>query len=308
MAHSHELVEFVRQATDEMAAEYQRIYTRTREDPGTAGDQGEENWAELLRRWLPSTHHVVTKGRILGSDGQASPQVDVLVLSPYYPRGLLNKKLYLAAGVLAAFECKTTLRPPHIRKAVETAVSIAQLGRMDNASIRYGLLAHSAHVPDRQTTAEEAVTRLLRKADQDLVRDIRDGMAYVCVADLGTWVMMQSIRYADGFWPTHAVSAYMEPRKHGGLRDEDANESAPEPIGRFLTCLLQGFAERDTGLQPFAAYFASAGLFGSGTLRPRRWVLKDTPADQRALLAQLEASRVDGHGGSSVYRVAPPEP
>ncbi len=211
-----------------------------REDPGTAGDQGEENWAELLRRWLPSTHHVVTKGRILGSDGQASPQVDVLVLSPYYPRGLLNKKLYIAAGVLAAFECKTTLRPPHIRKAVETAVSIAQLGRMDNASIRYGLLAHSAHVPDRQTTAEEAVTRLLRKADQDLVRDIRDGMAYVCVADLGTWVMMQSIRYADGFWPTHAVSAYMEPRKHGSRRDEDADESAPEPIGRFLTCLLQG--------------------------------------------------------------------
>ncbi|NUR95094.1 MAG: hypothetical protein HOV67_07510 [Kribbellaceae bacterium] len=306
MAPSHELAQFVRQATEEIAAEYQGIYARTREDPGTAGDQGEENWAELLRRWLPSTHHVVTKGRILGSDGHTSPQVDVLVLSPYYPRGLINKKLYLAAGVLAAFECKTTLRPSHIRRAVETAVSISQLGRVDGALIRYGLLAHSAHVPDKQTAAEQTVTRLLRKADHDLVGDIRDSMDYVCVADLGAWVMMQTMVHADGLFPTHAISAYLEPRVNHSYVDKDAEESTPEPIGRFLTCFLKHLAERDTGLQPFAAYFASAGLYGAGSLQPRRWVLEDTPANERALIAQLEASRVPGKGSSSVYRLPPP--
>jgi hypothetical protein len=35
-----------------MAEEYDRIQKRATEDPGTAGDQGEENWATLLRNWL----------------------------------------------------------------------------------------------------------------------------------------------------------------------------------------------------------------------------------------------------------------
>ena len=47
-----DLYEFMRQLSDEMAAEYRRIQMRATEDPGTAGDQGEENWAELLRGWI----------------------------------------------------------------------------------------------------------------------------------------------------------------------------------------------------------------------------------------------------------------
>ena len=52
---THDLYDFMRQIDAEMAAEYNRIRKRTAEDPGTAGDQGEENWAELLREWLPRT-------------------------------------------------------------------------------------------------------------------------------------------------------------------------------------------------------------------------------------------------------------
>ena len=74
MTQGHELLQLMRQATDTMAAEYQRIRARSREDPGTAGDEGEENWAELLRLWLPSSYHVTTKGRVLSSSGIASPQ------------------------------------------------------------------------------------------------------------------------------------------------------------------------------------------------------------------------------------------
>ena len=110
-----------------MAAEYNRIQKRATEDPGTAGDQGEENWAELLRGWLPRTYEVVTKGRIISQDGRTSPQVDVLVLKDVYPKGLLNKKLYLAAGVAAAFECKTTLKAEHIERAVQTCAEIKNL-------------------------------------------------------------------------------------------------------------------------------------------------------------------------------------
>ena len=50
---THDLYNFMEQISDEMSAEYHRIQRRAAEDPGTAGDQGEENWAELLRGWIP---------------------------------------------------------------------------------------------------------------------------------------------------------------------------------------------------------------------------------------------------------------
>ena len=148
---THDLYDFMRQLSNEMSAEYDRIQKRATEDPGTAGDQGEENWAELLREWLPRTYEVVTKGRIIGIDGRTSPQIDVLVLKSVYPEKLLSKKLFLAAGVAAAFECKTTLKSEHIEKAVETCVKIKNLYPVRegtpykelHAPIVYGLLAHS---------------------------------------------------------------------------------------------------------------------------------------------------------------------
>jgi hypothetical protein len=54
----HELEDFLEQDQAEIASEYKRIYRRSTEDPGTAGDQGEENWAELLRNWLPPNYQV----------------------------------------------------------------------------------------------------------------------------------------------------------------------------------------------------------------------------------------------------------
>lgn len=125
----HDLVTFMKLATDFMASEYKRIRNRTLNDPGTAGDEGKENWAALLRNWLPLTYTAVTKGRILTSDGRVSPQVDVLVLKGAYPKKLLemNTEMFLSTGVAAAFECKTTLKSAHIEKAVRTSVEIKNL-------------------------------------------------------------------------------------------------------------------------------------------------------------------------------------
>ncbi len=92
----NELFDYMASATKRMAERYESIYKRTIDDPGTAGDRGEENWAELFREWLPQYFHVVTKGQILNHEGYTSPQIDVLVLSPSYPRQLLGEKLYLA--------------------------------------------------------------------------------------------------------------------------------------------------------------------------------------------------------------------
>ena len=115
-----------------MRSEYDRIRVRTVEDPGTAGDEGEEAWAEVLRDWLPESYQIRTKGSgILASDGTAGPQIDIVVLRPGYPRRLLDKKLYLAGGVAAVFEVKNTLTAAHITKTWRN--SCAQSTNSDDA-------------------------------------------------------------------------------------------------------------------------------------------------------------------------------
>ena len=99
---------------ESIARDYVRIRNRSTDDPGTAGDQAEEDWAQIFRAWLPATYPVVTKGRILFEDGSSSPQVDILILKPSYPRQLRHEKYIFAGGVIAAFECKLTLRKEDI--------------------------------------------------------------------------------------------------------------------------------------------------------------------------------------------------
>ena len=188
---THDLYDFMRQLTNEMAEEYNRIQKRAADDPGTAGDQGEENWAELLRNWLPRTYKVVTKGRIIGVDGRTSPQVDVLVLKDVYPKKLHNKKLYLAAGVAAAFECKTTLTAAHIAEAMETSVKIKDLYpnregtpyKELHAPIIYGLLAHSHSWKGENSTPEDNIQRTLIVSDFCHVSHPRQGLDLLCVSD-----------------------------------------------------------------------------------------------------------------------------
>jgi len=151
---NHDIHDFVSNSQRDLQAEYIRIQKRATEDPGTAGDQGEENWATLLRQWLPGYFHIVTKGRILADSGYTSPQVDVIVLHPSYPKILLDKKLYLSGGVAAVFECKITITASHVKEAVETSSILKRALPIRTGSpykelhsgIIYGLLAHSHSV------------------------------------------------------------------------------------------------------------------------------------------------------------------
>ena len=276
---SHDLTYFMRQATTEMATEYQRIRMRTRADPGTAGDEGEENWAELLRAWLPATFHVVTKGRILFSNGESSGQHDVLVLNPSYPKGLLSKKYYLAAGVVAAFECKTTLLREHIRKVVRSSVRLGQLSRSDRSvrqHIVYGLLAHSHEIASKRRPPGEVLSSALYQIDLDEVSDPRDCLDLICVADLGTWTLMR-LPFAPQE-ETSVVSVetcYMRQLRPQG-EFVDIPGLFPDPIGRFLTSLLGRLAPVDPALGAIASYFFDAGLYGTGSGQSRHWELTET--------------------------------
>ena len=279
----HDLYEFMRQLSDEMAAEYRRIQTRSTEDPGTAGDQGEENWAELLRGWIPRTYQVVTKGRIISADGRTSPQIDVLVLKDVYPMKLLNKKLYLAAGVAAAFECKITLKAAHIEAAVKTCVAIKNLYPVRegtpykelHAPIVYGLLAHSHSWTGRNSAPEMHIRKKLLEYDKLHVTHPRECLDVVCVADLAAWTSFIIVRVLPGMIESppssiqldkSALSSYF---KHSPFRENQVEHFSP--IGALISNLSQRITWEDSALRDLADYYRNTNITGAGEGLFRLW-------------------------------------
>ena len=289
---THDLHDFMKQLQDKMAANYKQIQKRASEDPGTAGDQGEENWRDLLSGWLPRTYEVVTRGRIIGQDGRTSPQVDVLVLKSIYPEKLLNKKLYLAAGVAAAFECKTTLTAEHIEQAVKTCAEIknlypAQKGtpyKELNAPIVYGLLAHSHPWKSKKATPEKNIERMLLKSDKEYVSHPRECLDVLCVADFGTWISGKlafiypppssvsggpSINQMSDFQYVLEGSAQTTYVRHTPFHDKQTKNFTP--IGTLISNLSRRLAWEDVALRDLVDYYQITKIGGAGMGGFRYW-------------------------------------
>jgi hypothetical protein len=286
MPNAHDLIQLIQQATAELSAEYRRIQAHTAEDPGTAGDEGEGNWAQLIERWLPAGLHVRTKGRIISSDGSMSPQIDVVVLNSSYPVGLLNKKIYLAAGVVAAFECKNTLRREHLQKAARTSAVLGKVARSDKDAARhiiYGVLAHSHRLASIRRRPEEVLSEALNKAVETEISNPRDCIDMVCVADLGTWTLLR----APWQSPDESAKAIVTTTYMGPLIDMSSSLAThgpgTDPIGRFLTTLLRRLGPTDPAIASLAEYFHETGLTGTGQGAMREWKL-DAPPDPQTLV------------------------
>ncbi len=286
----HDLLTFISQVSENLAKEYERIQLRVKEDPGTAGDQGEENWADILRDWLPQSYAVVTKGRILGHQGEASRQVDVIVLRPGYPRCLLSNKHYLAGGVAAAFECKVTLESHHIDKAMENAVQIRNLvpKRIGspylelNTPILYGLLAHSHAWKSQASHPFANINDRLHEADRAKVSHPREMLDLLCVSDVATWVAHKTTRLPaferSGITPFDGAERYLPiPLTcHMALpQDQPASGQCAKgnttPVGAMMYSLMSKLAWEDVNLRPIATYFRLVGVGGSGSATTRPW-------------------------------------
>jgi hypothetical protein len=279
----HELHEFLRQVDETLSREYVRIRARSAEDPGTAGDEGEENWAELLRRWLPPSCPVVTKGRIVGASGNASPQVDVLVLRPGYPRAMLSKKLYLSGGVAAAFECKLTLQPKHLPKIAETAAAIRQLlpersgsvYRELNSTLLFGVLAHSSRASDQDAKGIRTLLRRMEILDEATAKHPRELLDCICISDLATlWLVRhpsfvphqrdKTARFAGHVRPVTARVVFAKHQTRPSEGGDPLLRQAFTPIGALVTVLLRRLAWELPDLRPVADHFRLSGLLVPG--------------------------------------------
>jgi len=301
---TNDLVDFMKSATQEIENEYSRIQKRVGEDPGTAGDQGEENWATLLRNWLPPTFQIVTKGRILNHKGIASPQVDVIILQPEYPKHLLDKKLYLAGGILAVFECKVTLKSKHIEEFIKNSIEVkSNLEDRKGSPYKelhspflYGLLAHSHSWKGENSTPIENIGTKLRECDRAFITHPIQMPDIICVADLATWscskitflgrrqfqgnAKMEKIIGLNG----SATTFYLCFSKETELQTNHFT-----PMGALLTSLLNKLAWVYPSLRTFAHYFEQTHLQGTGTGLMRMW---DSSIYSNEIRSKVEAGQL----------------
>ena len=268
---AHGIHEWMQQLSSNMEHNYRQIRRHSREAPETAGGRGESDWAELLAGWLPPTLQVVTRGRIVDHKDNISPEMDVIVLKDVYPRQMLCKGDYfLSAGVLAAFECKATLRREHISEAVKVAGKVKQLGQSREGTpyaelyspIIYGLLSHAHDWTQDHSRPEENVTDALWEADYRLVTHPRDCLDLICVANLGMWASWKDAM--DVFHDGLPVSRYWTSTK-------SKNRSHFTPIGSLIVYLSRRLAWEIPALRPLADYYFKTGLTGTAYLPGRIW-------------------------------------
>ncbi len=286
MEEKHDIHDFLISAQRDIREEYDRILKRATEDPGTAGDQGEENWATLLRNWLPSYFHIVTKGRILCENGYASPQIDILVLHPSYPKVLLDKKLYLAGGVAAAFECKTTLKASHVKEAVETAANIRKnLPKLEgtpykelNSSIIYGLLAHSHSWKGEKSTPVENIEKAISSADKESVDHPIQQLDFITVSDLATWQTMKTVflgptwpHYSDTFKNIYGEEGSGTSSYVGAIIGSEHQMDFFTPISNLLAGLFSRLAWTFKDMRGLESYFRQVNMMGNGQGNIRFW-------------------------------------
>lgn len=271
----HELHAFVRAAQNSMQTDFERITARSREDPNTAGAQGELVWKEFFEKWLPPTFSVRTGCRLIGHKGQTSKQVDVVILRPEYPKHLADQKYVMADGALAAFECKLTLRKRDIPEFFDRCATVkgtAANRQGDPFSelqkpILYGLLAQSCVREKKRSTVEAFEERILEQ-DYDKV-DHPSGMPDLgCIADLVTWSAMK-FTYPPGHPIGNKNGTDCQVQTTYSRYEEGVGTASP--LGSLISSIWLKLSYEYATLAPMANYFREAGIQGPSRGFPRQW-------------------------------------
>ena len=235
-----------------------------------------------MKGWIPSTYKIVKKGIIINHDGDTSPQVDILILKESYPEKLLNKKHYIAAGVVAAFECKTTLKADHIEKAVKTSSKIKNLYEKRDgtpyqelyAPIIYGLLAHSHSWKNPKSTPKDNVENSLRSYDMKHVTHPRECLDLLCIADLATWTLCKDVvSFISRPNPADSNFDRFKFMTTGYIKRKSKNDETGKntPIGDLISSLTRQLAWENHDLRDISNYYWFSGVTSGGNAYYREW-------------------------------------
>lgn len=273
----HEYFDFMQSITRSMADEYERLQRYAKRDTGTSGDQSEEYWANFLRNWLPATYEVVTKGQILPFRGIPTNQVDIIVLRPDYPKHLRHQKMYFAGGVVAVFECKTTLRQRDLAKIVQHAAQVKNTSPIRSGSpylelqqpIIYGVLAHSSDISNTEDF-EYTLIKNLHKHTVKNVKHPRELIDMLCIADAATFVLDKTVSVGP-YSETDALEEFQEFDDQGGITTTyfshtdkiSSLEIQGHVLGTLIFDITHRLAYENVMLREFATYLELSGSFAS---------------------------------------------
>lgn len=308
---TNDLIDFMLSLQKQMGDEYERISKRANKNGSHAGNEGELNWEKILSNWLPSDYHIVTKVKLMNEIGETSPEVDIAVLRPYYPKALLEKKLVLTAGVVAAFEVKNTLKAQHIKECFEKSVKIRGLIREPlpiyksslfkgyerelNSPIIYGILAHSHSWKGKKSMPLDIINDKIYECDLQYVTRPKEQLDIICVSDLALWSSLKrplkmevKVGVNDITWLPGPQTAYalLDADSHKKLSTSYAAQNFT-PIGTMLCKLLDKLASTDKRLNDLSTYFKQVGLAPTQLFRWRQW-----PADCLSEEANHELSGI----------------
>lgn len=286
----HELIDFLGRTHDRIDQSYRSITKRSKEDPSTAGEQGEENWKDIFTDWLPQTLHVKSRCRILGHKGNPSRQADVVILRPEYPKHLLSENYVMAGGVLAAFECKLTLRSGHMKEFYDKSVSYksvseAQTGHTFHELQRpylTGLLAHK-NAWGGGDEAIEIIEGQIRSCDYEQIPHPALMPDLICIADLATWSVQKHV-HGPGYPMGNEHSS--DPSVITGYGRHHKAIRQLTPVGALISSLWTKLSYEQPAMAPIAHYFREADATGVMPFMPRSW---SKGVFSTALLKEMEA-------------------
>ena len=250
--------------------------------------------------WLPRTFHVRTRCRILGHHGDASRQADIVILRPEYPEQLLDEKYVFAGGVLAAFECKLTLRHGDIEEFYNKAISYKSVSEGRRGSTYYelqwpyltGLLAHKSEWGSTHQVIDIIETQISRY-DKELVRHPALMPDLICIADLATWSVQKHV-HGPGYPMGNQDST--DPSVVTGYGRHNKGIRHLTPVGALISSLWTKLSYEQHAMAPVAHYFRQADATGIMQFMPRRWSGDVFGSDLLNLLA--DRPRSPGLGNS----------
>lgn len=246
----------------------------TAKERGRAQEVGhgvESTWMKALAQWLPPQYGMAKCKYLMleRDDGPAlTKETDLIVFHPHYPTGLRDEHYVLAAGVAAAFSVKRTVGRKDIVEAYEAAIDLRRGMRIREGTekahlvppVFFGLLGQSHEWKGDNSTPAENVQAITNELERELVTAPREGLDFICIADLGAWTrktMVLPQRFLDRGLRTDPIGVQFmgavgeASRVMSGL-GRDYEQQNLSPLTNFIGALWDKLAINDPTLKPLA--------------------------------------------------------
>jgi hypothetical protein len=195
-------------------------------------------------------------------------ETDLVVFHPSYPEKLRVKESVLASGVAAAFSSRRTVGRDDIKEAYEDAITLRRGMKIREGTqqaylippVFFGLLGESHEWKAPASTPKENIKAITEEFDRDLVNAPREGLDFICVADLGTWGRVMTVlteRFLaqnPNVTPLMALTTQTSGRESivlSGMRHDYKQENL-FPLTNFIGLLWGKLALNDLSLKPIA--------------------------------------------------------